>query len=228
MAYVYVYFDPRSIPPTPIYVGKGTGRRIRYHWDKKCDNNCFRGKLNSLRTLGLAPIIVKVFDGLTHSEASLIEAQLIQAYGRIASGTGTLCNFTDGYDGTWGYTHREETKQLFSQQRKGKKQTQAQYKANCSRVHTEESCRKRSLANKGHRRHSAYQMEILKKNQSRAKRFKVIHPNGQEEEILNLRRFCKSKGLDRTSATKAATAQIQYKGYTFIRIESKPDNPQSS
>lgn len=41
-------------------------------------------------------------------------------------------------EATDGWIPSKDTKQLWSQQRKGKKQTEAQYKANCSRVLTEE------------------------------------------------------------------------------------------
>lgn len=219
MAYVYVYYDPRKSPPEPIHVGKGQGKRVWHHLGPGCKNPLLQRKLAHIREAGLKPIIVKTVDGISHEEAMAIERQLIDAFGRITMDTGTLCNFTEGGDGTPGYKHREDTLRLFSEQRAGKPQTVAQYEANCNRQPaTEESRRRRSIANRGHRRHTPEQMAILRSQQYSAHRFMVTLPSGAQIEVINLRRFCKEHGLDRTSATKAATKGVAYKGHRFVRL----------
>lgn len=218
MFYVYIYFDPRK-NLEPIYVGKGTGKRMYHHLGKKCKNSILQRKIKKIKDSGLIPIVSKIIDNLTHEEASRIECEFIAIYGRINIKTGTLCNFTNGGEGTPGYKHKKETIDLFSAQRKGKKQTESQYKANCGRKpQTEESRVKRSIANKGRKRHSEYQLKILKDNDHNAKEFLVTFPDNHQEKIKNLKKFCEEHGLDRTTATKSATFKIPYKGYVFIRL----------
>jgi hypothetical protein len=144
--YTYVYYDPRKNPPEPIYVGKGKGKRYLSHL-KKTHNQFFERKLNKIKSAGLEPIIEKIHVNLTCDEALELEKTLIQKYKRANStNEGTLCNYSDGGEGTEGYKHKPETLELFSLQRKGKKQTPAQYEANCSRIVNEETLKKMSAA----------------------------------------------------------------------------------
>jgi hypothetical protein len=163
--YVYVYYDPRKNPAEPIYVGKGKGRRLLHH--TACARNpLLERKISHIRDAGLEPIVIKEHNDLDHADAVKIEIELIAKYGRADQGTGTLCNFTDGGEGTYGYKHKPETKLLFSQQRKGKKQTDAQYLANISRRHTKEARAKISNATKGHRWHTPEQIAKIKLHNS--------------------------------------------------------------
>ena len=148
MAYVYIYFDPRSTPMEPIYIGKGRGNRMYYHLFQ-CKNSILRRKIENIRAVGLEPVVLKFKDGLTDEAAIKLEAKLIAKYGRLSNKTGTLANFTDGGEGTAGYTHKKKTIKLFSQMRKGKKQTPAQLKANRSRKPSMETRKKISDSNKG-------------------------------------------------------------------------------
>jgi hypothetical protein len=218
MAYVYMYLDPRKTPMEVIYIGKGRGKRMFHHRFKTCDNSILKAKIDHILKDGLEVIIEKVIDNISDEEAMRIEIELIAKYGRICNETGSLCNFTEGGEGTYGYKHKKETIKLFSEQRAGKKQTDAQYKANCARRHSEEIKTKMSLANKGHSRHSEKQMEILKNQEYGAHKFLVTLPNGEKIEIKNLKKFCKENNLDRTTATKSATKNISYKGYWFQRL----------
>ncbi len=138
MAYVYIYYDPRKEPIEPIYVGKGNDERLRDHLYLKT-NNILNSKINKIRELGLYPIIEKYIDNISDDEAYKIEIELISKFGKIVDNTGTLCNYCDGgKGGRLGFKHSEETKKLFSEQRKGKSQTENQYEANCNRVISEE------------------------------------------------------------------------------------------
>lgn len=160
--YVYVYFDPRITPEEPIYVGRGKGDRFKHHLTKKTQNNLLAKKLKKIKEAGLEPIIRFAKENLSFEQANELERELIAKLGRLDLELGPLCNFTDGGDGTYGYKHKQDTLELFSEQRKGKKQTEAQYLANCSRKHSEEAKAKISKVTKGHRRHTPEQIQILK------------------------------------------------------------------
>lgn len=80
--YVYVFFDESG---TPIYVGKGTGKRDRrYHPGPK----------------------VRVREGITENEAFETERALIRAIGRKPNGP--LLNLSDGGEGISGYRYTVE------------------------------------------------------------------------------------------------------------------------
>lgn len=161
--YVYTYFDPRTEPPTPIYVGKGHGKRSSHHLHSS-HNKVLKGKIQKIREMGLEPLVIIEFDLLTPEEAFHIEIETIAKYGRLDKRSGSLCNFTDGGEGTVGYQHSPQTRVLYSEQRKGKTQTPAQYAANCNRSPTLETCAKQSAANKGQRRHTLEQIEAIRES----------------------------------------------------------------
>jgi len=161
--YVYVYYDPRKTPTEPIYVGKGHDNRAVKHI-KKSQNIFLNRKIAKIRKDGFEPAIKYEFENLTEEQAFEKEKELIKFYGRRDLGTGTLCNFTDGGEGTHGRECSPETRQLFSSQRKNKKQTPAQYEANCNRKHSEETKKLLSEINKGHQRHTPEQIEALRQH----------------------------------------------------------------
>jgi hypothetical protein len=158
--YVYVYWDPRHAPEIPIYVGKGKGDRCEAHlsWTH---NQYLRRKLAKIRDAGLQPRIERPYENLSPSEAADCERMLILKYGRLDRGTGTLCNFTEGGEGTPGRVPSDATRALWSEQR-SRPQTPAQYEANCSRRQTPETRKSISEATKGHRRHTPEQIEAIK------------------------------------------------------------------
>lgn len=191
--YVYVYYDPRTTPPTPIYVGKGKGKRIYDHLTKKT-NFILKRKIQHIKELNLHPVVEKIKENLTNEDACKLEKELISKYGKICEETGTLCNFTDGGEGSLGYKHRSETLQILSNQRKGKKQTQAQYNSNCSRIITDEHKQKISIANKGIRRLTPDQYkQIAEKNRG-------IRRSDETRKLLSSQR----KGKKQTPAQYAA------------------------
>jgi hypothetical protein len=158
--YVYLYLDPRVTPPEPIYVGKGYGARSHAHlsWTH---NPWLRRKIRRIREAGLEPVIKIVRHGLDADEAGEHERMLIREYGRADLNLGTLCNFTDGGEGSTGRVVSEETRALWSKQRCGKPQTARQYAANCARRQTPEARRRASAANKG-RKPSAETVEAIR------------------------------------------------------------------
>lgn len=195
MAYVYIYIDPRLNPPLPIYVGKGKGNRSEFH-KTKANNPILKRKIAKINELGLEPIVEIYQNNLTDQEALNLEIELISKYGRIDLNTGTLCNLTEGGEGSSGRIVSEETKKLWSQQRKGKKQTEAQYAANCNRIISEETKKKQSEANKGHSRHTPEQIQKIKE-------FNTDRKHSEEtKELMSKQRKGKQQGSINPAAIK--------------------------
>lgn len=162
--YVYAYLDPRKpqaidkhgLKFEPIYIGKGTGKRLDYHlaelrWYIEAkptlavlrDKRSNLLKLNKLRKMaeeGVSPIICKIRDKLIIDEAFKLEIELISFYGRSIDG-GILTNLTPGGDGRrdvlnagpfnpfYGKTHSDAFKQKMSKLHKGKTLSEEQKKA---------------------------------------------------------------------------------------------------
>jgi len=61
-----------------------------------------------------------LFEDLTWKEACDLEISLIWLYGRRDKGLGTLCNLTDGGEGSPGVIVSQKTRDLLSSQRKNK------------------------------------------------------------------------------------------------------------
>ena len=136
--YIYCYYDTRTDPHTPIYIGRGRKDRYLQHY-KKTHNKYLSNKLDKIKEeTGKHALVLKLEENLNNEQANEREIYYISKYGRKDLNTGSLCNLCNGGKATDGWKPSEETKKLWSQQRKGKKQTEAQYKANCSRVLTEE------------------------------------------------------------------------------------------
>jgi hypothetical protein len=109
--YVYVYLDPRPGKGLqPIYVGKGTVDldRASYHWERRCVNPFLQGVLDKIRTAGLVPQITIAAYMEDEDEAFAMERDLISQYGRRDLRTGSLCNLTEGGQGTAGLKYSEE------------------------------------------------------------------------------------------------------------------------
>jgi hypothetical protein len=97
----------------PFYVGKGHGKRCKFHLDEaKYYTSRKSKKLNKIRklmSLGLKPIIAKVEENVSDVDAIDFECLLIAEMRDIGI---QLTNMTDGGDGAQGYKHTEEHKQI--------------------------------------------------------------------------------------------------------------------
>lgn len=204
MSYVYIYYDPRSTPYIPIYVGKGVGNRMFDHL-YECTNHLFKRKLEKIHSLGLRPIIEKCQDNISDQEAIELEKQLIKRFGRLDLKTGTLCNFTDGGEGSPGRIVSDKTKALWSAQRKGKKQTPAQYEANCNRKVTQEHKDKISKSLQGKKR-PAHVNELMLKIHTGRK------PSQKTRELWSKQRKGKKQTEQQIkNSTKARMKKFVYK-----------------
>lgn len=101
--YVYYIIDPETY--LPIYVGKGSGKRIYSHLQVSAYKRKFiiYNKIKQIRSRGYEPIlkIWKTFSD--ENQAHSYEKFLISVWGRKCNSTGILYNQTDGGEGVSGH-----------------------------------------------------------------------------------------------------------------------------
>lgn len=114
--YTYLYLDPKD--NTPIYVGKGKGRRAFRHL-RESQNPHLHNTLQKRKGEGYitTPIINYEVDEQTSHQ---MEMFWIDQFGRADLGTGTLFNLTDGGEGVSGRACSDEVKLKLSLLKKGK------------------------------------------------------------------------------------------------------------
>jgi len=88
--YVYALKDPRTSPAVPFYIGKGTGVRSHDH-DARPDGTLKGQRIREIQEAGHQVLIARLVEELTEAQALRIEAELIAAFGTVASG-GLLMN----------------------------------------------------------------------------------------------------------------------------------------
>jgi hypothetical protein len=128
----YVYRHVRLDKNEPFYVGIGSDvkhsrahskRERNVHWNRIVEKTEYRVDI--------------VLDGIDYESAKEKELEFISIYGRSNTGSGTLCNMTDGGEGTTGCVPSKGSRVKMSAARKGKA------------VHSEETRRKISESMKG-------------------------------------------------------------------------------
>ncbi|MGH7744610.1 MAG: hypothetical protein ACREQ5_07310, partial [Candidatus Dormibacteria bacterium] len=92
MFYTYIYFDPSR--EESIYIGKGSGDRSKYHFERK-DKHPFTQRLQFMKKHNIKPVIEQ-YTMPTEQDAFELEIALIKFYGRKDLGTGPLLNLTNG------------------------------------------------------------------------------------------------------------------------------------
>lgn len=92
----YIYFLYIPGRPSPIYVGKGSGRRFKTYAYDSCindlRNNMLKSKLSQLKRDGLKYKVMIVFETDDEEEAFDVESFYIQFYGRRSDSSGILYN----------------------------------------------------------------------------------------------------------------------------------------
>ena len=111
MAYVYrhIRVDKNEV----FYIGIGSDKFYRRAREKRLRNvlwNRIANKTNFEWEI--------LFDNVSWDEAANKEKEFIALYGKIIDGTGTLANFADGGEGTYGVFHTEATKLKIKDKRK--------------------------------------------------------------------------------------------------------------
>jgi hypothetical protein len=174
MFYVYVYLDPLypakykienyEFNYTPIYIGKGKGKRRLDHL-KKTNNVIFTNKINYWKEHNIEPIIIVLCENLTEKIAWKLEKKLIKTIGRFDLKLGPLLNLTDGGDGPsgripWnkgkktGSYLTEEGRKKISEANLGKilsdDTKEKMRKANLGKILSDDTKEKLRLANLGH------------------------------------------------------------------------------
>lgn len=103
--YVYVFLDPRKpglfsydefqFKNEPFYIGKGSKNRDSEHFkpsEMKRDYNPYKNrKIRKIQKIGIQPVILRIKESLTESQAFDLEIKAIQAIGRKKDG-GPLTN----------------------------------------------------------------------------------------------------------------------------------------
>lgn len=112
-----MYLDQDNIP---FYVGKG--KNVRYyvsaHLGKRCPNLFLKNKIRKISVENVK--IQFLHKNLTEEGAFRQERYWIKYYGRRDLGTGTLCNLTDGGEGSTGHVCSDEAKLKMSENNRWK------------------------------------------------------------------------------------------------------------
>lgn len=130
--YVYIYLNPLKpgkyvytddsdkqykFDYEPFYVGKGKGRRAKYHLTK----SNLEKDVNKLKTNIIKKIfkenkkpIIKVVKNLYEQHSLDLEMKMVKLIGRRDLKEGTLANMTDGGDGISGFKHSQKYKNKMS------------------------------------------------------------------------------------------------------------------
>jgi hypothetical protein len=111
MFYVYAHYKADNPSGLPFYIGKGKGSR-----DVSLKRNKFWKSIVDKHGF----IVKRLCENLTEQEAWDLESALIEQYGKLTEGTGSLCNFSNGGEGASGVVHSNETKKKWSDAKKGK------------------------------------------------------------------------------------------------------------
>ena len=124
MFYVYRYTCPMK--NEAIYIGKGgmyRGKPYRstFHLTNRCTNTHLKNRIEWIRDNDQEPVIDFICKDVDEELAFLVEQEAIVKYGRRDKNTGTLCNWTDGGEGSSGFSLSEEHRRKISQQQVGKK-----------------------------------------------------------------------------------------------------------
>jgi hypothetical protein len=114
--YTYVLTDPRN--NEVFYVGKGVSGRMHVHLQGRGDhgNPKLQNKISKILGLGLTPIGEKIFEHEDEWPCHANEMAAIAFYGRSS-----LCNLTNGGEGTSGRRWSEEAKAIISAAQSGEK-----------------------------------------------------------------------------------------------------------
>ena len=155
----YVYEHIRSDTKEVFYIGKGKYPKNNNHYKFKRAKD-FSGRNDVWKRISKKANVTVIIhkDGLTEDEAFELESKLINAHGRKYNSRiscGTLCNMTDGGDGSIGIIRSIETRKKLSEAMKGKKasdETKNKMSESAKgKVLSEETRKKISIANTGKR-----------------------------------------------------------------------------
>jgi group I intron endonuclease len=172
----------------------------------------------AIRKYGKENFIVEVLEESDDEKFLLNEREqyYIEKYDTFNNGY----NMTLGGEGSSGFKHKSETKKLISDQYKErwKNPDFLEKQKNNPRMkdkkHSEET--KKKMKNKRFN-HTQATKQILSEYFSQ--KWKIIHPDGREEIIINLREFCRKNNYNRSHLYQVAKGRIKsYKGIKCIKL----------
>lgn len=184
MYYIYAYLDPRKpashgFDYEPFYIGKGKNksrRDVKHLWEaRKTEGRSTNHRINRIRGIlkdDMEPIILRLFENLSHEDACNKEIELITTIGRKDLDNGPLLNLTDGGEGSIGRVHSDETRQKISDSHadfSGDKHPSWGMKR------SEETCKRIGATSKG-RRHSEETKKKIAESVRKTKRLRRVTP----------------------------------------------------
>jgi hypothetical protein len=242
----YVYHIINPITNRIFYVGKGTGSRCKQHLTDKKEyafNKRLNGYIRNLIQNKTLPLVIKIAENLTEEAAYNLEENEIKKYGRVGfEEGGILLNILESgrpprFEGEnhpwWGRSHTEESKQKISNTKKENFKSGKQT-PRCGFKHSEESKEKNRQSHLGKKRSKEAiektrqanlgrpQTDFQKQKATEAnqKKWLIIKPDGTEEIIINLNKYCRENNLSNSNMiTVASGRQKQHKGYKVFRLE---------
>ena len=121
----YIYLHKRLDKNEIFYIGRGT---VSDKSSGKCDANTYSRAYvkhvhnrHWLRITNKTKWSVEILDDyLTWNESIELEKKYIKQHGRKDLNEGTLVNFTDGGEGSLGYTHSSESRRKMSEKSRGR------------------------------------------------------------------------------------------------------------
>lgn len=155
--YLYAHYATDS--SVPFYIGVGT--KLRAY-------DCKKRSVLWKRYMKKHGLVVKILqENLDKETAMSKEKQLIQEYGRINKGTGSLVNLTDGGEGTYGIVRSAETRKKLSEAQKKNRHSEETKdklrKITTGKKHSDETRKKisESMTGKTHTKETREKMRKL-------------------------------------------------------------------
>jgi hypothetical protein len=241
----YVYYIKNPLDQRIFYVGKGTRCRSKQHLTDKQSyafNKRLNGYIRNLIESNNIPIIEKLQEDLTEDEAYSLEEAEIKRLGRVGyEKDGILLNILEsgkppcfrGKDHPWwGRKHSQETIEKIKRTKKRNIELgitkvrsgftlspEAKKKIgdkNRGRKRTPEAIEKTRQANLG-RSQSDYQKK--RAEDANSKKWLIIKPDGTEEIVINLSKYCEKMRLSNKLMNGVANGrQKQHKGYKVFKL----------
>jgi group I intron endonuclease len=183
-----VYLHRRMDTNEVFYVGIGMYKKRAY--DKNKRNRLWKNVVNKCKDYEVEIL----HENITYQECKLIEIDLIDKYGRKDLGTGTLCNLTDGGDGTVGWIVSDETRRKISEGKTGEKHYFY------GKTHSDETLRKMSERKTGekHPMFGKTPSEETRRKMSEAQKGK----KHSEESLKKMRESAKGRKLSEETIRK--------------------------
>lgn len=213
----YVYQLRIADEDLPFYIGKGKDRRAYEHLKARSDdpNTHKIRKIRKAIKEGKEILVEFLWENLAEKEALRREVWAIHIIGRNDKKEGPLTNRTDGGEGMSGRIISFKERLAMSERMLGYSWS-------------EESRLKKSLSMRGDK-HPSFGKKLSEKTKrkisesnsvSSSKYWIIIHPDGREEIVFNMKKFCLDRGLTVQGMYAVSMGkQKHHKGYRCVRYQ---------